>query len=449
MISITLRFATIAFLTSVLGLAACEKEGSETTTYYTVNVPVYALRVDVQDSIRSLPAQAICTPGNIYAKNDLLFVNELNRGWHVIDNANPASPREVAYWQVPGSNQLAFVDGKIVTDCYGDLLALEVGADLSLSVHSVAFNLLSGRYGYNRAYTYDVNGNPVYDSTSSRVITGYRLETREYTYDETYESWCCFGDCAFVGNRMSASFAADLSSSSGGVEAQGSLSRFATYQDYIYSVESYRIGVYQLTDSIRAVAVDGGYGYPQTTYLSEGETAVVDGDQLFVGSARGMYIFSLADPRLPRELSYYQHNYGCDPVAVSGDRAVVTVRDGTACRSERRVNTLAVINIADPNNPRELSITDMKHPHGVAIYDDRLYVSEGTHGLKVYDFSGDRRRPGKLLAESATPSVDIMMLPYSGGTHLLSVAPATITQYSTDDARPLALQSSLETGGCR
>ncbi len=424
-------------LASVFG--ACEKEGFVTTQFYTVNVPIYALRKDVQDSIKALPPQAMCTPGNIYARGTLLFVNELNRGWHVIDNSDAHNPKPLAYWRIPGSNQLAFVDGKVVTDNYGDLVALEVGADLGLKVHSTAANLLSGGdYAYDRD-----------PDVSANLIIGYRLETLEYTFNPDDQMWLC-GDFA-LGSKssMSASFAADLRASTSGVEAQGSLSRFASFQDYIYSVKSYYLAVYRLTDSIRAVEGNTYGSKYGERYLNQGETAVVQGDQLFVGSATGMYIFGLSDPANPAWLSFYQHTFGCDPVAVDGDRAVVTVRDGSTCRSTGTVNTLAVIDISNPSNPVELSVTRMQHPHGVALYDGRVYVSEGRFGLRVYEFDGARTKPGKLLAESKVPSLDMMVLPYDGGTKLLSISDGGIAQYGTSAGAPLDLESTLATGGCR
>ena len=415
---------------------ACEKEGTEITQYFTVNVPIYALRKDVQDSIGSLPPRAMCTPGNIYARGTLLFVNEGGRGWHVIDNGDARRPRPLAYWQIPGSRQLAFVDGKVVTDNYGDLVALEVSADLDLKVHSTAANLLAG---HSRASAQD-------PAAYANLITGYRLETHQYTYRPDDQVWDA-DDLSSGIRSLSSGFADRLNASSGGVEAQGSLSRFASYRSYIYSVEDNSTGVYRLTDSIRAITVaDGSFERP--VRLRGGETALVDGDQLFIGTPLGMHIYSLDDPALPVYASTFQHTFGCDPVAVSGDRAVVTVRDGAECRSSRPVNALYVVDITNPQSPVELSRTNLTHPHGVAIHGDRLYVSEGEHGLKVFGFSGVRDRPGRLLAESKVPSVDVMVLPYDSGTKLLSISRLGIAQYATSAAAPLALESTLTTVGC-
>ena len=46
----------VALLIGILTFAACEKEGVEALRYYTIQVPIYALRADVQDIVeRQMP----------------------------------------------------------------------------------------------------------------------------------------------------------------------------------------------------------------------------------------------------------------------------------------------------------------------------------------------------------------------------------------------------------
>jgi hypothetical protein len=42
-----------------------------------------------------------------------------------------------------------------------------------------------------------------------------------------------------------------------------------------------------------------------------------------------MFIYDNSNPQAPVQLGVFQHARACDPVFASGDRAYVTLRDGT------------------------------------------------------------------------------------------------------------------------
>ena len=56
---------------------------------YTVNEPVYLSYNDLRNSFKVAEGQQIIHPGKIYFKDHYIFVNEYQKGIHVIDNTDP------------------------------------------------------------------------------------------------------------------------------------------------------------------------------------------------------------------------------------------------------------------------------------------------------------------------------------------------------------------------
>jgi hypothetical protein len=107
---------------------------------------------------------------------------------------------------------------------------------------------------------------------------------------------------------------------------------------------------------------------------------------LYLGSLSAMYIYDISTPENPQESSEFSHFRACDPVVVEDDIAYVTLRTG-AEGCPRISNRLVVIDVRDPENPREIKSYEMKNPYGLGIDGDILFVSEGDKGIKVFDAS--------------------------------------------------------------
>jgi hypothetical protein len=110
-------------------------------------------------------------------------------------------------------------------------------------------------------------------------------------------------------------------------------------------------------------------------------------NMLYIGSSSGMYIYSLVNPLNPTQLALVEHFTSRDPVVVgpvgpdSIDTAFVTLRQENGWG----VNELIAFNVDDPVNPIELLTLDMWNPHGLAMDGNRLFVCEGTGGLKAFE----------------------------------------------------------------
>lgn len=78
------------------------------------------------DDIAVLPPQPIDVLGKIYYKAPYIYVNELNKGIHVMDNSDPADPIPVSFIQIWGSKDIAIKGDILYADNVSDLVALDI-----------------------------------------------------------------------------------------------------------------------------------------------------------------------------------------------------------------------------------------------------------------------------------------------------------------------------------
>ena len=74
---------------------SCFKD--KATKRYIYYKPVYKTKAEVQANMKSAPAQAIESPGKLFVKDNYIFLNELNKGVHIIDYSTPSSPKNIAF----------------------------------------------------------------------------------------------------------------------------------------------------------------------------------------------------------------------------------------------------------------------------------------------------------------------------------------------------------------
>jgi hypothetical protein len=149
------------------------------------------------------------------------------------------------------------------------------------------------------------------------------------------------------------------------------------------------------------------------------ETIFPTGHHLFLGTQRGMYIFDVATPTAPVQVSFYQHLVSCDPVVVDGRYAYVTLRSGRTCGGG--ANVLEVIDLDVLSQPRMARSYPMMSPQGLGAESSRLYVCDD--GLKVFDTS---QAPALTQVQKfATSLTDVI----PNGNYLLAVGPGGLYQY--------------------
>jgi hypothetical protein len=76
---------------------SCIKDTCTRTYAYTWFEPIYKTTNEVRANIKSNPAKDIKAPGKLFIIGDYIFLNEINRGIHIINNSNPAAPVNIGF----------------------------------------------------------------------------------------------------------------------------------------------------------------------------------------------------------------------------------------------------------------------------------------------------------------------------------------------------------------
>ena len=143
------KILSAAFLITILFLQqSCVKDVCEKTYTYTYFQPLYKTTAQARANIKSNSPRAVANPGKIYIKGNYIFLNEVNKGIHVIDNSNAASPVNAAFIDLPGNVDIAVKDNILYADFYTDLVAIDISNPLNVSVIKFVPHVFPERYYY-------------------------------------------------------------------------------------------------------------------------------------------------------------------------------------------------------------------------------------------------------------------------------------------------------------
>ncbi len=112
----------LTFESCCFPFADCEDDFVEPVSLYE---PVYLERSEFENSVSLKNPISIGTSGKIYVKDDFLFINELNKGFHVYDNSNPMDPKPIKFLEVPGATDMAIRSSIIYINQATDLIAVD------------------------------------------------------------------------------------------------------------------------------------------------------------------------------------------------------------------------------------------------------------------------------------------------------------------------------------
>ena len=80
----------------------------------------------MENSIKLEPPRDIVNSGKIYVKDNPLFINEKNEGFHIYDNLDPKNPTPLHFLAIPGSSDLAIRDTFFYINQAVDLVTLSL-----------------------------------------------------------------------------------------------------------------------------------------------------------------------------------------------------------------------------------------------------------------------------------------------------------------------------------
>src|SRR5688572_16106203 len=116
--------AALTCMTLLFVLQGCLKDTLRET--YTIYMPVYQSLTDVRANMKGGPAQPLRNTGKLNIFGNYIFLNEVNEGIHIIDNTNPASPKNIAFISIPNNMDLAVKGKYLYADSYSDIVVFDI-----------------------------------------------------------------------------------------------------------------------------------------------------------------------------------------------------------------------------------------------------------------------------------------------------------------------------------
>ncbi|WP_299527986.1 hypothetical protein [uncultured Lutibacter sp.] len=367
--------------------------------YYDLATPVTISFDELRKSVDILPPRVIEQSGKIYSYNKYIFVNDKNKGIHIINNTNPENPVKISFLQILGNIDISVKNNFLYADSFIDLLVFDIS-----DINNIK---LVNRLNDVFPYYYSIPQNTVVDwqalNTQNNVVVDWviKRERREINTNILYN------DIAFA--------EAVVTSGQG-----GSMARFKIVNSYLYAVDSHSIHIFDignLDNPTQLESVSAGFDI---------ETIFNQNQYLFLGSMSGMFIYDITEPSSPQFVSEFSHGTACDPVVVDDNYAYITLRSGNSCGAFD--SSLQIVDISDIKNPILENSYSMVGPYGLGVKDEKLFICDGDAGLKVYDKT-DVNEIVLLNHFKDINTFDVIPLE----NHLLMIGEGVLYQYSYEN----------------
>ncbi|WP_337043372.1 LVIVD repeat-containing protein [Emticicia sp. 17c] len=399
---------------------SCTDECVTTRTYRTTQ-PVVLMVEDIRKGIAAEGPQELVKPGKIYVKDNYLFINEIKKGIHIIDNTNPEKPLNMAFLKIPGVIDVAVKENTLYADSYMDMVTFDITDPKSIKETGRVKNVFTNGL---------VEGINWFYNAQSQTVTDYEFKI----VTDKVRSNCGFEvvnpNPIYYYQDLNYAGADRSSGASGGTGKGGSMARFTIYDNYLYTVSQNDLLLFNiktLSEPVQEGKINLGWGI---------ETIFPYKDKLFIGSNTGMYIFDNKNPAKPERVTMFEHARACDPVVVHNDIAYVTLRSGWCGVAPNRLDVVDVGNIAAP---RLIKSYEMKNPAGLGIDFPNLFICEGGYGLKSFDASS----VSDIKLQQHIENINAFDVIPMGGNHLLMIGQGGLYQYNTTDPKNMKLLSVI------
>lgn len=380
-----------AIAVSLLLLAGCQKPDTCTqVSKYTIYTPVFMDIADLRKAVKSEAPHTIQQPGKIYLLGHYIFLNELNKGIHIIDNSNPAAPKIIAFVNIPGNVDMAVRGNILYADSYRDLVTLDISNPAAIKEVKRLEDVFTNRQQLFFTAAADPN----------KIVVDYELR------DTTMTSNCQTIEMIVMDNAVAYQSTKAPSSASMALGKGGSMARFALLGQYLYTVDITSLSAFDIQQPLMPVKkskteITGGI-------MGGGmiETIFPYRTNLFVGGQRGMYIFDASTPESPAMKGRFEHAQKCDPVVVENDLAYITLRAGNTC-SPNQESSLMVLDVKDIMAPKLIKSYPMTSPYGLGIDNGNLFVCEGATGIRFMN-ADDPAAITQLAQEKGLDAFDVI-----------------------------------------
>lgn len=399
-------------------LPACIKDECKKQHTYTYYVPLYKTKDEVRANIKTNAVRKIENPGKIYVLGSTIFLNEIDKGIHIIDNSNPANPQITGFIDIPGNLDIAAKGTTLYADLYTDLVTLDITNPADVKVKKITDNIFPARYW---------GGNFVAGNSNQMVVEWLEKDT---TVTESCESSFGFRRFLDAGSVFFSATAQSANTSASPIGTGGSMARFTIMNNRLYTVNHSNLDVFNITTATNPVhsnSIQTGGWNIETIYPFK--------NKLFIGSQTGMFIYNVINPDAPTAAGQFQHVRSCDPVIADDNYAYVTLRSGNVCNGF--TNQLEVVKLNNFTNPTLEKTYPMTNPHGLSKDGNTLMICDGSAGLKIYNASN-------VMSLSPIKTIDMHAYDViAGGNMALVVAKDGLYQYDYSNLSNIRLLSKI------
>lgn len=378
----------------------------------TISVADYGDINTVLNSFKVTAASQLVKPGNIYTYKNYLLVCEQQKGIHIMDNTNPASPVPLKYIELLGNENMAIKNDQLYVDNGTQMLNIDISDLNNINIVNVIPGLFNERL------------------ENGKIIMGYHTEEKMVKVP-------CTGNGNIGMHRSSSNNNLMLSSSeSAGVTGKGgSMARFAVVNDYLYIAKRSTLTPIYIKDvknPIKKLSLN--------FINNDVETLFPYGDNLFFGAENGVYIYNYKNsPETPTYVSTLSHVVGCDPVVVQDNYVFNTIRNGTTCRLGNSQSFLYVYDIKDIMHGVNLQMVSEPSPYGLGIKQNLLVVCNGLNGMMVYDWD---ERTKQVALKHTYPEIHAFDVIINNNT-LIVTADNGLFQFNCTDPNNITYLSTL------
>ena len=119
----SLVLCSIVFITGTAPF--CHTSDCGTSSFKDAN-PVYMDYETLRSAVQVTEARPLSDVSRVYIYQNAVLLNSRNQGIHVLDNTDPANPRNVAFIEIPGNTEISVRDNNLYVDSYIDLVTLSI-----------------------------------------------------------------------------------------------------------------------------------------------------------------------------------------------------------------------------------------------------------------------------------------------------------------------------------
>lgn len=367
-LSVKLFIVVFAFATL---FSSCLKDVGHKT--YKVYTPIIEQTSTLRSQVKSTTPVTVSNAGKLFTIGNYIFLNEKNKGIHIIDNTNPNNPVNISFINIPGNLDVAVKGNTLYADCYTDLLTIDISNPTNVSIKNVIEDVFS-----DKRYI------PGFSTPAGSVITDWNIKDTVVDI-EIAEGQGIWTKGAYITNGwvgggvwLSGGNVSAASAASTGIA--GSMSRFAILNDYLYAVSNATLNAINISNTTQPnITAKQNIGWNiETIYPFK--------DKLFIGSQSGMQIFSAANAAQPNYISNFSHARLCDPVIADDNYAYVTLHaSDNICVGTQ--NELDIIDITNLSTPTLVKRVDLTKPQGLSKDGNLLFVCDDNSGIRVFDAS--------------------------------------------------------------